>query len=763
MKQFLLFAPAMAKIDKKALSEIKHAEKSRIAIKNMGYKDNAPPVITLIGPPGSGKSTLLESIVGNYFKKSKCNRQITMKVKNRRYTFYECPSDIEHVIDAIKISDMIIFLVNLRFGLQKDTFEAINMMNSFGVPKFFFVLTNHSEDGVTNKMVNAIETRLQKEFSFPVKFFCMKFGTTEIYDNIGSMIRHLEAMKYRPVEWKCVHPYIIIDRHIDGIGYGYVRGGPIGNEINGHIPGVGDIEISGIEGCKDPLDGKGNILHGLTHEEDENDDVSSAESLFVEMDDVKLFENDAGDLDSMDVLDEDPISSDMNDFVENSSDGSVIENNCIEESIIVSEVRAKSNEIRSLSVLKKTLRHRFKEAPSDEEDLIGKFNNSYKESTGHKPANILEEMKAKELEREKEFEDNLKLHIPGTYVKFELNVNSDSLLVIGSYLPTEGTNILLKGKITKNKWQSFDLKSNAPYFFSVGWCRFQAIPTFCKGNAFTKYCKEFSEIVFFGPSVPLGTTFFVYSYDAEYKILGTGQVLDINGNYAVKKKLKLIGHPKKIVGQNVIIQSMFSSSTEASRFLHARLNTVSGIRGLLKNTSGNDGCVRAVFEGSILMSETVFLKCFVPVNVYKYLQHTSPGGEYVRHLKDLRDEEETSKESLSISTCEDENREVRQMREVSEIKKLEKQLPFEKRQVKEIIERIELPIPPEMRITVQEKAEIERKRCEAEGAVQLHHMERQSEKKRAYEKAQLLKSEMKRKSAIDTCLQKKKHKKSRRR
>ncbi|ELA41336.1 uncharacterized protein VICG_01576, partial [Vittaforma corneae ATCC 50505] len=605
----------MAKIDKKAQRETIHAEKSRIAIKNMGYKDSSPPLVSIVGPKMSGKTTLLNSMVAHYWKAPReFAGPVTMSIRNRKHMLCECQSDIERVIDAIKVSDMIVFVVNLRIGLQKDTLEAIGMMNNHGVPKFCFVLTNYDQK-ISSKAVKDVEVRLQKEFSFPVKFFCLRTAedNREHYENIRHFMRYIETMKYRPVEWRCVHPYVVVDRMRGETAFGYVRGGPIGKEVSAHIPGHGDVEITDIEVCSDPLGSRSNVFYSVLEETNDNEagEESGVDSIFLEESSGRT---------SLDMEGESSHSDD------NGSD---------------------------LSMLKKRTRHRFKPAVSDEEGLAERFNEEYSDDK-NSPGNVLEKMKSTELSNQRKVEECQKLIIPGTYVRFNLHNTSldpTNLIVVGTYLPTEGTNILLKGKVSKNKWQTFDLKSNAPYFFSVGWCRFQSVPVFCRNGRFSKYCREFSEILFYGPSVPLGSSFFIYSYDADYKILGAGQILDISGRSTVKKKLKLIGHPRAVLGQNVVVQSMFSTSKEASRFVNARLSTASGLRGLIKSAVGKDGCVRAAFEGSVLMSETIFLKCLVPVEPLAYLQHTTPSAEYVRHLKDLGqrgDEPSSCSEDTSI-------------------------------------------------------------------------------------------------------------------
>lgn len=760
----------MAKIDKKALNELIHAEKSRISIKNMGYKDKSPPFVSVVGPENSGKSTLLNSI----FQNTVFTQPVTKKIKNKKLTFYESTSNLENLIDTLKISDLILFTVNLKTGLQKDTLEAINIMNSTGVPKFCFVLTNFDQKKGNTK---SIENRIQKEFSFPVRFFNLKISENKnYYENINLLIRYIENMKYRPVEWKCIHPYIVVDKIENDMAFGYVRGGPIESKMNAHIPGHGDFYGINIDenSCDENINeiDESDISNDENSDNDSDNDISCNEN--TESCDDSDINNDAGS-----NIDSDEVNYDEDSDIDTNNEDSDIDTNNGDSDIDTNNEDSDISNNNDLEMLKSSLKNRFKSEITTENDLIDKFNDEFKENQKDSK-NILEKMKNTEILNQKNIEQNKSLILPGKYVKFNLKIkpNKFGLIILGSILPTENNDIFLKGKIVKNKWQTFDLKSNAPYFFSIGWYRYQSIPIFSKNDRFMKYCKNFSEILFYGRSVPLGTSFLVYSYDSSYKILGTGQILNISGKNTIKKKLKLIGHPKTIIGQNVIVQSMFSSSKEANKFINGKLNTVSGLRGLIKSSIGKDGCFRAVFEGKILMSETIFLKCLVPVEPFRYLQHTKEGINYVRHLKELKinnncesnecDSDNNDSSNDSDNSCDSKttnninnisNNYSNNDNIVRDLKKIRKNLPFEKREIKNIVEKIDLPIPPEKRKLIEKKQEIEKRRIEIESAEKSEYLKKQKYKLEKYNKTKFEKQEKKRKVAVETFL-KKKHKRS---
>lgn len=751
-----ILSAEMAKTDRKALREIAYAERSRAAITNMVYKDCPPPLVSVIGPQSSGKTTLMKSIVGHYWKeRGMLQGPITMKIGHKRFTLYESTSTIENVIDTIKVSDMVILLINLSVGLQRETLETLTMINSQGVPKLCFVLTHH--ESRLRKNAKEIMKRIQKEFSHSVKFFHVDKAENDGYD-VGGLVRHLETMKYRPVEWKCTHPHIVVDRIWGGFAYGYTRGGPVAIDFDAHIPGHGDRRICSVELLEDPcsLGSRSNALYNPMGGESDELLSSSADTFDVESREVRLFdEEDAANF----VLDGEKqplLSKDVECSIDSSASA---ENAASKENL--EDTLSETSDISRLDDLKDGLRSRF--MGTAEDDLEERFIREYRKK---------EENMDFEMEKKRQLESKDKLEredmiVPGSYVRIRLDVEHDpaDLLVIGGCLPTENVGVLLKGRVRKNRWQKADLKSNAPFFFSMGWFRFQSIPLFTQSDRALKYCREHSEVVFHGPSVPAGTSFFMFSPDSYYRILGTGQVLDSSGEVAIKKKLKLLGYPKTIMGSSVIVQSMFSTSREADRFVSARLSTASGLRGLLKSSIGKDGCFRSTFEGSLLMSDVIFLKCFVPMEPYRFIRHMIPGQGFVRSLRDIKEEmglplfeESISEDSeCCVPRCVDSSKEMRNAREMKE---LERELPFGQRSIKEVKESFELPVPPEQKRACERIRSLEEGQRAARDVEEAAGRQKLEARRRRDVEAWEEKAE-KRRGAIRECI-KKRHKRRKR-
>jgi ribosome biogenesis protein BMS1 len=111
-----------------------------------------------------------------------------------------------------------------------------------------------------------------------------------------------------------------------------------------------------------------------------------------------------------------------------------------------------------------------------------------------------------------------------------------------------------------------------------------------------------------------------YSNEADhFRICGTGDLMEINQNFEVNKKLKLIGEPYEIFKKTAFVKGMFNSNLEVARYIGARIQTQSGIRGQIKKAlTKPEGCFRATFEDKIIKSDIVFLKTWNPITINKF-------------------------------------------------------------------------------------------------------------------------------------------------
>lgn len=224
-----------------------------------------------------------------------------------------------------------------------------------------------------------------------------------------------------------------------------------------------------------------------------------------------------------------------------------------------------------------------------------------------------------------------RVRIDGIPPEFVESFDPTMPLVIGGLTPQETERGLIRCRFKKHRWHKKILKCNDPLVFSIGWRRFQSIPVFSTEDQngryrYLKYTPEHMhcQATFYGPQVPPNTGILAIQRLTGsipgFRISATGVVLELDASSKVVKKLKLVGTPTKIFKNTAFISGMFNSELEVSRFEGASIRTVSGLRGQVKKSirEGQPGTFRATFEDKILISDIVFCRTWVPVEIKKY-------------------------------------------------------------------------------------------------------------------------------------------------
>jgi ribosome biogenesis protein BMS1 len=224
-----------------------------------------------------------------------------------------------------------------------------------------------------------------------------------------------------------------------------------------------------------------------------------------------------------------------------------------------------------------------------------------------------------------------RVRIDGVPCEFINSFDPTMPVVIGGLTPQETERGLVRCRFKKHRWHKKILKCNDPLVFSIGWRRFQSIPVFSTEDQngryrYLKYTPEHMhcQATFYGPQVPPNTGILAIQRLTGnipgFRISATGVVLELDASSKVVKKLKLVGTPTKIYKNTAFISGMFNSDLEVSRFEGASIRTVSGLRGQVKKAirDGQPGTFRATFEDKILLSDIVFCRTWVPVEIKKY-------------------------------------------------------------------------------------------------------------------------------------------------
>lgn len=226
----------------------------------------------------------------------------------------------------------------------------------------------------------------------------------------------------------------------------------------------------------------------------------------------------------------------------------------------------------------------------------------------------------------------------GMYVRLEFtkfpcefitNFDSSYPVIVGGLLDNESNMGFVRVRIKVHRWYPRILKNKDPLILSLGWRRFQSLMYYAKREdnfvmRSLKYARKYLhvEAMFWGPVTTIGTGFValqnITERVSEFRIAANGVVLETDQSCKIVKKLRLLGTPEKIVQKTAFVKDMFHTETEIAKFVGAKVQTQSGIRGILKKAHGRKGLFRATFEDIIKMSDVIVLKTWVPLLLTQY-------------------------------------------------------------------------------------------------------------------------------------------------
>ena len=158
----------------------------------------------------------------------------------------------------------------------------------------------------------------------------------------------------------------------------------------------------------------------------------------------------------------------------------------------------------------------------------------------------------------------------GTYVRIDLkkikrknanhfDPNHPIILSTLSLQETETQMGFIKIRFSKHLWYPKILKTNDPIILSIGWRKFQTTMAYCVEDKnhrlrLIKYTPKFTNCIAicYGPQVPINIAIVALQNNMEnttddnFRICGTGDVVEVNQSFEIVKKLKLIGDPEEI-------------------------------------------------------------------------------------------------------------------------------------------------------------------------------------------------------------------------
>ncbi|XP_018580000.1 ribosome biogenesis protein BMS1 homolog [Anoplophora glabripennis] len=236
-----------------------------------------PPIlVAVVGPPKVGKTTLIKNLIKSYTRSplTEIKGPVTIVTgKKRRVTFIECNNDINSMIDLAKVGDLVLLLCDASFGFEMEVFEFLNICQIHGMPRIMGVLT-HLDMIKNSKALKTTKKTLKHRFWAEVypgaKLFYLSgiLHGEYLRNEIKNLSRFISVMKFRPLQWRTTHSYLLGDRYEDLTNqelirknpkcdrnislYGYIRGVPLKKETAVHIAGLGDLKICDISCLPDP-------------------------------------------------------------------------------------------------------------------------------------------------------------------------------------------------------------------------------------------------------------------------------------------------------------------------------------------------------------------------------------------------------------------------------------------------------------------------------------------------------------------------------
>ncbi|KAJ9601640.1 hypothetical protein L9F63_000173, partial [Diploptera punctata] len=193
------------------------------------------------------------------------------------------------------------------------------------------------------------------------------------------------------------------------------------------------------------------------------------------------------------------------------------------------------------------------------------------------------------------------------------------------------------------------IKSKEQLIFHCGYRRFKACPIFSQHTNGTKHKYErffqpeatvvasvFAPIMF--PPAPV--LVFKEKKDGSQEMVGTGNLLSVNPDRIIAKRVVLSGHPFKVHKRSAVIRFMFFNREDIDWFKPVELRTKYGRRGHIKESLGTHGHMKCVFDGQLKSQDTVLMNLYKRIfPKWTYEPYVNSPPSFYEHLMSHHTEE----------------------------------------------------------------------------------------------------------------------------